>query len=189
MTVLEYQACKPFISPVPRVSGMHWRCKMKKSLLALVFMFVPALAQAEVKAKFTLAELAGITFKDGHSDRLPLASAYGVTLAIPFEGFALAVEGALVTPSTKFTPAYRLATGPAFSLNSTWSVGVAALYQYRPEYEDMPEAAQQVGLGVGPMAKITDSVAVGVGIGGWKVLDDGPWILAIQPAKIIFTLP
>lgn len=163
---------------------------MKKTLFAMLFVLAPWFAKAELKPKFTLAELAGITFKDGHTDRLPLASAYGVALAVPLGSFAWTIEGDFVTPSVKFTPAYRFITGPAISLSSTWSLGIAALYQYRPDYEDLPEASQQLGLGVGPSAKVTDGLAVGIGIAGWKVLDDhGPYVLAFQLIKLSFTLP
>lgn len=162
---------------------------MKQILLMLVVVFVPTFVQAEVKVKFTWAELAGITFKDGHTDRLPMASAYGVALAVPFEGFVWTVEGALVMPLSKFTPAYRVATGPVFPLDSTWSLGISLLYQYRPTYEDLPATTQQVGVGAGLVAKIA-GIGVGTGLAGWKVLDgEKPALLAIQLLKLNFDLP
>lgn len=151
----------------------------------LVALLVPVLAQADVKIRFTFSQLAGVAVQDGHTDRLPMASAYGVALAVPLEGFGWTVEGSLVTPLLKFTPAYRVGAGPVFPLDSTWSLGISMLYQYLPEYEDIPESSQQVGLGIGTSAKITD-LTIGVGLAGWKVLGGGPWILAIQPFKVAF---
>lgn len=184
-----YVKLDSFISPAPRVSGTYWRCKMKKSLLALVLMFVPALSQAEVKLKFTMAEAMPVVFQEGEVVRLPLVSVYGLALVFPQGGFAWVGEGAIATPGVQFTPAYRLITGLVIPLNQQWSFGATVMFQHRPEYRDGPPSSNLIGLGIGPGVKIIDGLTLLVIVGGTKVLEDnGPFGVAIQP-KLAFDLP
>lgn len=164
---------------------------MKKLLLSLLFVLIPLLAKAElkVKFKFTAAEAMSVAFQDGKLLRLPLASVYGVVLAVPFEGFTWVGEGAIATPSTQFTPAYRLITGPVVPINQKWSFGATVMLQHRPEYEGGLSASNLVGMGIGPGVKIIEGLTLLVIVGGSKVLEDGgPFSLAVQP-KLSFDLP
>lgn|SRR3989338_2075967 len=162
---------------------------MQKSLFALLFILAPFVAKAELKLKFTMAEAMSVVFPKGEVLRLPLASVYGLALVVPLDSFAWVGEVAVASPSTQFTPAYRLITGPIVPISQKWSFGATAMFQHRPEYEGGLPSSNLLGLGIGPGVKIADGVSLLLIVGGSKVLEEsGPFGAAIQP-KLAFDLP
>lgn len=158
--------------------------------ISVLFMCISSLTQTAdakpVSLKFGTGLGIVLAFPDGEIEPLPVQLRVGLGVAVPVDDtWSWYTEVGFSTAMTSFEPSPRIFTGPNYTVNEAWGVGLSMLYQHNPSNE-----SHLLGLSVTAGMKVAERVSLILLLGTGRSFDkigDGAWSFVFQP-KLSFTL-